>query len=200
MDSTRDIPFPLINKQAARSIQGRHTEVLVTSFADKILILISQYGKVGSLIHTSVDQHQQSLASSLSASSDLTATSSSFLLGAGSSVSKKTQLYQVYASHISQMIHHQNPAETRLVVLSLALSIQEEPDIGQTHASAAHEQEQEQRRQDRDLFENAIEMVNECSMIAWGRALDGSFLKRCLKAATILVERRKFYNHFVASK
>ncbi|KAF9362942.1 hypothetical protein BGX34_005220 [Mortierella sp. NVP85] len=149
-------PFPLINKQAARTIQGRHTEVLVSSFTDKILIVVSQYGKVGSVIHTSVDQ--QSLASSLSASSDLAATTSSFLLGAGSSVSKKTQLYQIYASHISQMIHHQSPVETRPVVLSLALSIQE-PDAEQSDV-----EEQEQRQQDRDLFENVVEMVNECSV------------------------------------
>ena len=94
------------------------------------------------------------------ASSDLATTTSSFLLGAGSTVSKKTQLYQVYASHISQMIHHQNPAETRPVVLSLALSIQE-PDAEQSPTAA---QEQDQRRQDRDLFENAIELVNECSV------------------------------------
>lgn len=49
-------PFPLINKQAARTIQGRHTEVMVTSFQDKILIIVSQYGKVGSVVskaHTS---------------------------------------------------------------------------------------------------------------------------------------------------
>ncbi|KAG0334219.1 hypothetical protein BG004_000505 [Podila humilis] len=148
-------PFPLINKQAARTIQGRHTEVLITSFQDKILILISQYGKVGSVIHTSLDQ--QSLARSLSSSSSaLAPTTSSFLLGAGSSGSKKTQLYQVYASHISQMIIHQNPHESRPVVLSLALAIQEPAD------SNDREQEQQQRQQDRDLFENVIEMVNEC--------------------------------------
>ncbi|KAF9952428.1 hypothetical protein BGZ72_006297 [Mortierella alpina] len=154
-----DTPFPLINKQAARTIQGKHTEVLVSSYADKILILVSQYGKVGSIIHTSVDQ--QSLSSS-TAASDLAATTSSFLLGAGSSVSKKTQLYQVYASHISQMIHHQNPAETRSVVLSLALSVQE-PDMERSSSAA---EEQEQRARDRDLFENVIELVNECSVWA----------------------------------
>ncbi|KAF8955529.1 hypothetical protein BGZ46_002613, partial [Entomortierella lignicola] len=154
----RDTVFPIINKQAARTIQGRHTEVLVTSFADKILIVITQYGKVGSLIHTAVDQ--QSIATNTMSSSDLASTTSSFLLGAGSSSSKKTQLYQVYASHISQMISHQNPEETRPVVLSLALSIQE-PDPEQ---SVSKEQEQDQRNQDRDLFENVIELVNECSV------------------------------------
>ncbi|KAF9200763.1 hypothetical protein BGZ49_009006 [Haplosporangium sp. Z 27] len=158
MENHRDTVFPIVNKQAARTIQGRHTEVLVTSFADKILIVITQYGKVGSLIHTTVDQ--QSIATNTMSSSDLASTTSSFLLGAGSSSSKKTQLYQVYASHISQMISHQNPEETRPVVLSLALSIQE-PDPEQ---SVSKEQEQDQRNQDRDLFENVIELVNECSV------------------------------------
>ncbi|KAF9358128.1 hypothetical protein BGX26_002419 [Mortierella sp. AD094] len=156
MDKSNDTIFPIINKQAARTIQGRHTEVLVSSFADKILILISQYGKVGSLIHTAIDQ--QSIAANTMSSTDLASTTSSFLLGSGSSSSKKTQLYQVYASHISQMISHQNPEETRPVILSLALSIQE-PDVEQ---SIGKEQEQEQRKQDRDLFENVIELVNEC--------------------------------------
>ena len=77
-------------------------------------------------------------------------------------MSKKTQLYQVYASHISQMIHHQNPAETRSVVLSLALSVQE-PDMERSSSAA---EEQEQRARDRDLFENVIELVNECSVWA----------------------------------
>ncbi|KAG0249704.1 hypothetical protein BG011_009007 [Mortierella polycephala] len=157
MDTASANLFPLINKQAARTIQGRHTEALVTSFADKILILISQYGKVGSIIHTSVDQ--QSMTAS-APSSDLVATTSRFLLGAGPSASKKSQLYQVYASHISQMIQHQNPAETRPVVLSLALAIQE-PDMDHSPSAA---QEQEQRLKDRDLFENVIELVNECNV------------------------------------
>ncbi|KAF9135378.1 hypothetical protein BGW39_003175 [Mortierella sp. 14UC] len=149
-------PFPLINRQAARTIQGRHTEVLVVSFSDKILILVSQYGKVGSLIHTTVDQ--QSLTQSTATGDlDLASTSSSFLLGAGSSTSKKTQLYQVYASHISQMIQHQNPMETRPVVLSLALAIQE-PDVERSGG----EGEKEDRLRDRELFENVVELVNEC--------------------------------------
>ncbi|KAG0291229.1 hypothetical protein BGZ97_005957 [Linnemannia gamsii] len=148
-------PFPLINRQAARIIQGRHTEVLVVSFIDKILILVSQYGKVGTLMHTIVDN--QSLTAS-SAAGDLASTSSSFLLGAGSSTSKKTQLYQVYSSHISQMIQHQNPMESRSVVLSLALAIQE-PDLERGHSS---EEEKEERLRDRELFENVVELVNEC--------------------------------------
>ena len=112
-------------------------------------------------METTVDQ--QSLTASM-AGGDLASTSSRFLLGAGSSTSKKTQLYQVYASHISQMIQHQNPSETRPVVLSLALSIQEPDWDGQQEQQqqGREQKEKEERLRDRDLFENVIELVNEC--------------------------------------
>lgn len=42
--------FPLKNKQAAVDIKGVHTEILLTGFADKIFVVITQYGKIGSLV------------------------------------------------------------------------------------------------------------------------------------------------------
>lgn len=47
--------FPLKNKQAAITINGVHTEILLTGFADKIFVVITQYGKIGSLVSKSVD-------------------------------------------------------------------------------------------------------------------------------------------------
>lgn len=44
--------FPLQNKQAAITIDGIHTEILLTGFADKIFVVITQYGKIGSLVMT----------------------------------------------------------------------------------------------------------------------------------------------------
>jgi proteasome assembly chaperone 3 len=44
--------FPLQNKQAAIAIDGVHTEILLTGFADKIFVVITQYGKIGSLVIT----------------------------------------------------------------------------------------------------------------------------------------------------
>ncbi|KAH9808885.1 hypothetical protein DFH28DRAFT_992747 [Melampsora americana] len=54
-------PSPILVKQVARSINGIHTEVLTQSFADRILILVTQLGKVGTLTQitmpvTSIDQ------------------------------------------------------------------------------------------------------------------------------------------------
>jgi proteasome assembly chaperone 3 len=51
MTSTVD-KFPVVNKQAAKTIQGLHTEVLVSGFADKIFIVVTQYGRIGSLVST----------------------------------------------------------------------------------------------------------------------------------------------------
>lgn len=42
--------FPLQNKQAAITINGVHTEILLTGYADKIFVVITQYGKIGSLV------------------------------------------------------------------------------------------------------------------------------------------------------
>lgn len=44
--------FPLKNKQAAITVNGVHTEILLTGFADKIFVVITQYGKIGSLVST----------------------------------------------------------------------------------------------------------------------------------------------------
>lgn len=51
MTSTND-KFPVKNKQAAKVIQGHHTEVLVSGYADRIFIVVTQYGRVGSLVST----------------------------------------------------------------------------------------------------------------------------------------------------
>lgn len=43
--------FPLTNKQAAVLINGTHTEIFITGFTDRIFIVITQYGKIGSLVN-----------------------------------------------------------------------------------------------------------------------------------------------------
>ncbi|GJJ79194.1 proteasome assembly chaperone 3 [Entomortierella parvispora] len=153
-----DIPFPAPMRLTARTVQGVHTEVWVQSFTDTIFIFVSQTGRVGSMISTTIDN--QSLSSHGTAAGELAATTSKFLFGAGHEGSKKRELQLVYASHISQMIAHQNPAETRQVMLTISLQT---PDRDLNISLSADEEEQ-QRKQDRNLFENVIEMVNECSV------------------------------------
>lgn len=48
--SEQDDKFPVTNKQAAVEINGVHTEILITEFTDRLLIVITQYGKIGSLV------------------------------------------------------------------------------------------------------------------------------------------------------
>jgi proteasome assembly chaperone 3 len=50
MDSSEQPVFPLKTRQVARLLNGIHTEVLVTGFNDKILVIVTQYGKIGSLV------------------------------------------------------------------------------------------------------------------------------------------------------
>ncbi len=50
MDSSEQPVFPLKTRQAARLLNGIHTEVLVTGFRDKILVIVTQYGRIGSLV------------------------------------------------------------------------------------------------------------------------------------------------------
>ncbi|KAG0056198.1 hypothetical protein BGZ83_006107 [Gryganskiella cystojenkinii] len=153
-----DLPFPAPSRQTARTVQGIHTEVWVQSFTDTIFIFVSQTGRVGSMITTVADN--QSLSSHGAAAGDLASTTSKFLFGSGHEGSKKREVQLVYASHISQMIVHQNPAETRQVILTISLQT---PDRDLNMSLGAVEEDQE-RKQDRDLFENVIQMVNECSV------------------------------------
>lgn len=50
MDSNEQSDFPLKTRQTARLLNGIHTEVLVTGFRDKIFVIVTQYGKIGSLV------------------------------------------------------------------------------------------------------------------------------------------------------
>lgn len=42
--------FPVKNKQIAINIDGIKTEILLQGFSDKIFIVVTQYGKIGSLV------------------------------------------------------------------------------------------------------------------------------------------------------
>lgn len=45
-DTKVDIPFPATTKQAAAEINGVKTDVMSVSFADKIMITITQGGRL----------------------------------------------------------------------------------------------------------------------------------------------------------
>ncbi|RUP52425.1 proteasome assembly chaperone 3 [Jimgerdemannia flammicorona] len=96
--------FPVQNRQLARSIDGVHTDVLVSAFADRILVVATQYRKIGSLF---------------SSTPSTVPTTTHFLLG--SSTTTQSGGHLLYASHISQTIAAMNPSEKRPVLLGIAL-------------------------------------------------------------------------------
>ncbi|CAG8527230.1 3799_t:CDS:2 [Paraglomus occultum] len=129
-------PFPVTTRQSARVINGDHTEVLVLGFIDKILVIISQYGSIGSLIYATLEKSPAPLALSPT-------TASTPLLGI------YPTLYQLYVNEIAQLIRNENQGEQRGVVVGLALKerAENEGTLGNT-----------------EVFENAMEMIKECKV------------------------------------
>ncbi|RUS23166.1 hypothetical protein BC937DRAFT_91852 [Endogone sp. FLAS-F59071] len=130
--------FPVQNRQLARLIEGLHTEVLVSGFGDKILVIVTQYGKIGSLLYTTLDTTPQ-----LSSTPSAVPTTTHFLLGQSTTTQSDIQL--LYASHISQTIAVMNPNEKRSVLMGIALK-----DPGDDNAARKR------------VFEEVVDMVKEC--------------------------------------
>ncbi|ORX89766.1 hypothetical protein K493DRAFT_266626, partial [Basidiobolus meristosporus CBS 931.73] len=127
--------FPIQYKQAARTINGVFTEMLTLGFSNRILVIVSQFGKIGSLLHTTLASPPSNEFSSVETSSEPVA-NTQYLLGANTE-----PIYQIYASQISTSISRMRPTEARPVILGLALQNPSE---------------------DRFLFDQVIDMLNEC--------------------------------------
>ncbi|CDZ98498.1 Uncharacterized conserved protein [Phaffia rhodozyma] len=54
MASTQAVPSPIRTRQASVVIQGLATEIVVEAFMDRVLILVTQLGKIGSLTQASL--------------------------------------------------------------------------------------------------------------------------------------------------
>ncbi|ORZ21297.1 hypothetical protein BCR42DRAFT_448157 [Absidia repens] len=109
-----DQTFPIVNKRAAITINDLHTEILLTGYSDKIFIVVTQYGRIGSLIQTTLD-----VPANLARNPSAAPTTSQFLLG--ESIGPQSDLYTLYATSISQAIAAMNPNESRPVLLGIAL-------------------------------------------------------------------------------
>lgn len=40
----------MVSKQIARELEGNNTEVVIQTYSDRILVLVTQLGKVGNLV------------------------------------------------------------------------------------------------------------------------------------------------------
>ncbi|KAL9041962.1 MAG: hypothetical protein Q9180_000927 [Flavoplaca navasiana] len=119
--------YPATTRQAAGYIDGIFTDVMSTSFSDKIMITITQKGRLAQWIHVPLDVTNPSATDQYlpSASGDdsllpMTHLTPKTLLG-GATEERET-LGQLYAAQIASLIASMNPHEKRTVMVGLGLS------------------------------------------------------------------------------
>ncbi|PYI10786.1 hypothetical protein BO78DRAFT_304771 [Aspergillus sclerotiicarbonarius CBS 121057] len=141
-----NLPFPAVTKQVVGVIQGIQTNVTLIKFSDRILITVSQKGRLGHWLHVPLENKNpgtegfhtisDSADDSLLPIGNLTATS---LLGGrapGHDI-----VGQLYARQIASAIVTKTPGEKRMLVVGLGL---------------------ETADADRDVFFAIIDLVLQC--------------------------------------
>ncbi|PIG87912.1 hypothetical protein AARAC_000944 [Aspergillus arachidicola] len=120
-----NLPFPASTKQVAGLVNGIQTAVMCMSFNDRILVTISQKGRLGHWLHVPLENKNPGTEGahtfpdsddSLLPISSLTATS---LLGGR--ISGHDTIGQLYARQIASAIVTKTPTEKRLLVVGLGL-------------------------------------------------------------------------------
>ncbi|KAF7587598.1 hypothetical protein BBP40_007018 [Aspergillus hancockii] len=140
-----NVPFPAATKQVAGMVKGIQTDVMCINFNDRILVTISQKGRLGHWLHVPLENRNPGtdgshtfpeFDDSLLPISSLTATS---LLGGR--VPGHDTIGQLYASQIASVIVTKTPNEKRLLVVGLGI---------------------ETVNTDRDVFFAIIDLVLQC--------------------------------------
>ncbi|KAE9374140.1 hypothetical protein N431DRAFT_404664 [Stipitochalara longipes BDJ] len=116
--------FPAPSKQAAGLVNGTPTDVSSVYFADKILITISQGGRLSQWIQVPLSSASPTTFDTALPSDNedmlpLAHLTPKTLLGAGGE--QRETLGHLYASQIASLIATRNPEETRTVVVGLGL-------------------------------------------------------------------------------
>ncbi|KAK2852125.1 hypothetical protein FQN49_005342 [Arthroderma sp. PD_2] len=137
-------PYPASTKQAAGVIGGQPTNVMVTSFQDKILVTVTQNGRLAQWLHVPMESSDPTSGfNTLSSQEDGLLPRPEFnatpLLGGRSG--DWEVIGQLYACQIATAIAAKSPEEKRLLVVGLGL---ETPDI------------------DRDIYLGIVDLVLEC--------------------------------------
>ncbi|KAL8905335.1 MAG: hypothetical protein Q9171_006709 [Xanthocarpia ochracea] len=138
--------YPAITRQAAGYIDGILTDVMYSSFSDKIMVTITQRGRLAQWINVPLDVSSPSATDQYlpSATGDdsllpmIHLTPKTLLGGA---TQERETLGQLYAAQIASLIASENPQEKRTVVIGLGLS----------KAEASRED-----------FYNTIDLVRKC--------------------------------------
>ncbi|KAL2785474.1 hypothetical protein BJX66DRAFT_329268 [Aspergillus keveii] len=141
-----DLPFPASTKQVSGDVKGIPTNVTTIKFSDKILVTISQKGRLGHWLHVPLENKNPGTEGlhtvpdaendGLLPLSNLTATS---VLG-GRAPGHEI-VGQLYARQIASAIVTKTPHENRLLVVGLGLETAEA---------------------DRDVFFAIVDLVLQC--------------------------------------
>lgn len=126
--SEMNLPYPAQTKQAAGQVDGIPTDVMVITFSDKIMVTVTQAGRLAQWVNihlqndnpTDPDSHlisDRSNDDSLLPSSRFTPRT---LLGAGGP--NRETIGHLYASQIASAITTKNPTESRSLALGLGLA------------------------------------------------------------------------------
>ncbi|EXJ87616.1 hypothetical protein A1O3_04577 [Capronia epimyces CBS 606.96] len=129
MDGTQvTVPFPASTRQAAGEVNGVKTDVMSISFADKIMITITQNGKLSQWVTvpllsdnpTHSDPYFQTHRSGDDALLPSARFSPRILLGAGGS--DREAMGQLYTSQLANAIITKSPEESRQLMFGLGLA------------------------------------------------------------------------------
>ncbi|KAA8643271.1 uncharacterized protein ATNIH1004_010038 [Aspergillus tanneri] len=141
-----NLPFPAATKKASGVVNMIQTDVMCVNFSDRILVTVSQKGRLGHWLHVPLENRNPGTEGShtISESADdgllplssLTATS---LLGGR--IPEHETVGQLYARQIASAIVTKTPNEKRLLVVGLGL---------------------ETTNADRDIFFSIIDLVLQC--------------------------------------
>ncbi|KAF5330922.1 hypothetical protein D9619_005435 [Psilocybe cf. subviscida] len=149
----------LTPRLTSHEIAGKHTQVFIQTFADRVMVLVTQLGKVGNLIQATLPATAALLPPSIEplqsnklnlpeppAAVELTP-----LLGSAPSAHMQT-LHSLYASQIATIIwtegsQHGLESSRKSVVVGLALAKTPDSEAGSTG------------QVERDLFEGVMRMV-----------------------------------------
>ncbi|KAK3366000.1 hypothetical protein B0T24DRAFT_597747 [Lasiosphaeria ovina] len=114
--------FPATSKQATGRVSGIETEVSFMSFSDKIMITVSQGGRLAQWVQVPLSAPSSASVDMALPGAELTALPSTHLtaktlLGSGD----RETLGQLYASQIASHLCLRDPEERRTLLLGLGL-------------------------------------------------------------------------------
>ncbi|KAJ5205465.1 hypothetical protein N7491_003909 [Penicillium cf. griseofulvum] len=125
MQDSLNLPFPATNKQVAGLVNGIQTDVGIMSFSDKIMVTISQAGRLGHWLHVPMENQNpgtegmHTLSEGDDALLPLKSLTTTTLLGGYSPGQDTTG--QLLARQIATAIAMKTPSEKRLLLVGLGL-------------------------------------------------------------------------------